>query len=69
MSEMFRHCGDCGEGQLFEQHHAVPGSCPDTPDGECPEWACTGCGAALLTGQVLPLAGARYQAEPHGRVA
>jgi hypothetical protein len=53
---------------LFEQHHEM-GSCPDAPDGECPEWACTGCGAALLAGFVL------YHAEPQllpgvsGRVA
>ncbi|MBO0774976.1 MAG: hypothetical protein J2P34_01570 [Actinobacteria bacterium] len=69
MSEMFRHCGECGEEQLFEQPHAAPGSCPDTPDGECAEWACTGCGAALLAGLVLAPAGARYQARPRGRVA
>ena len=69
MSQAFRPCGECGGDRLFEQHHEVPGSCPDAPDGECPEWACTGCGAALLAGFVL------YQAEPElmaglpGRVA
>jgi len=26
----------------------MAGSCPDAPDGRCPEWMCTGCGAALL---------------------
>ncbi len=69
MSEMFRYCGECGEEQLFEQHHAGPGSCPDAPDGECPEWACTGCGAALLAGFVLYRADTGYQAELRGRVA
>jgi hypothetical protein len=58
MSQMFRPCGDCGGELLFEQHHDRPGSCPDSPDGECPEWICTGCGSGLLTG--LPF----YRAEP-----
>jgi hypothetical protein len=47
---------------LFERMHEAPGSCPDAPDGQCPEWLCTGCGAAELitvppgqaTGAVLP---------------
>jgi hypothetical protein len=62
MDPMFRPCQDCGEEQLFEQMHEAPGSCPDAPDGRCPEWLCTGCGAAELitvppgtaTGAVLP---------------
>jgi hypothetical protein len=58
MSQAFRPCSECGGEQLFEQHHAIPGECPDSPDGECPEWLCTGCGGALLTGFVL------YPAEP-----
>jgi hypothetical protein len=58
MSQAFRPCSECGGEQLFEQHHAIPGECPDSPDGECPEWLCTGCGSALLTGFVL------YPAEP-----
>jgi hypothetical protein len=58
MSQMFRPCGDCGGEQLFEQHHGMPGSCPHSPDGECPEWICTGCGGALLAGPLL------YRAEP-----
>jgi hypothetical protein len=43
---MFRPCADCGGERLFEQPHEVPGSCPDAPDGRCPEWLCTECGAA-----------------------
>ena len=48
MVEMIRFCPDCGWNRLFEQRHAVAGCCPDSPDGCCPEWCCTGCGAALL---------------------
>ena len=58
MSQTLRPCGECGGEQLFDQHHEIPGSCPDSPDGECPEWFCTGCGSALLVGFVL------YPAEP-----
>jgi hypothetical protein len=45
MSPMFRPCEDCGAERLFEQPHELPGSCPDSPDGLCPEWLCTECGA------------------------
>ena len=54
MGPMFRPCQDCGGEQLFEQSHIIPGSCPDEPDGMCPEWSCTACGAATLV-LVLPL--------------
>jgi hypothetical protein len=50
MVEKTRHCPDCGRDRLFEQHHQVAGGCPDSPDGWCPEWLCTQCGAALLVG-------------------
>jgi hypothetical protein len=49
MGPIFRPCQDCGGEQLFEQMHETPGSCPDAPDGQCPEWLCTGCGAAELS--------------------
>jgi hypothetical protein len=52
MGPMFRPCQDCGGEQLFEQPHA-PGSCPDAPDGMCPEWSCTECDTARLV-LVLP---------------
>jgi hypothetical protein len=58
MSQTFRQCSDCGGERPFAQHHDIPGSCPDSPDGECPEWFCLGCGAAVLTDFVL------YRAEP-----
>jgi hypothetical protein len=47
----FRYCADCGDEQAFEQIHATDRS--DVP-GECPEWACTACGAALIVGMLLP---------------
>jgi hypothetical protein len=48
MAQVIRHCPDCGWDRPFEQHHAAAGNCPDAPGGDCPEWSCTGCGAALL---------------------
>jgi hypothetical protein len=65
MGPTTRHCHDCGQDQPFGQPHE--GICPDTPDGECPEWACTGCGAAQITGVWSWSAGLTEQ--PPGRVA
>jgi hypothetical protein len=48
----YRYCRDCGGERPFEQFHA--GDCPDVPDGECPEWGCASCGAALIIGLVVP---------------
>jgi hypothetical protein len=62
-----RYCHDCGRDQAFDQPHEGMESCPDSPDGECPEWVCTGCGAALVTGVYFLLAGARDL--PPGRAA
>jgi hypothetical protein len=45
-----RYCPGCGWDRPFEQHHAAEGSCPDSPDGWCPEWLCTDCGAAMIIG-------------------
>jgi hypothetical protein len=50
MGQMSRHCRECGLDQLFDQPHDGQECCPDVPDGDCLEWACTGCGAALLIG-------------------
>jgi hypothetical protein len=69
MSQQFRHCPECGEDRLFDQHHADPGSCPDSPDGCCPEWACTACGAALLAGFVLYRVAADQVSDLSGQVA
>jgi hypothetical protein len=54
MTHLTRYCTGCSDERLFEQFHAEPGGCPDTRDGDCPEWACTACGGALLID--LPLA-------------
>jgi hypothetical protein len=67
MTEMILYCPDCCLDTLFEQHHPDVGSCPDSPDGYCPEWCCTPCGAALLTG--FTPAFADLPAEPVRRVA
>jgi hypothetical protein len=48
MTQVIRHCPDCDWDRFFEQHHATAGNCPDSPDGDCPEWYCTDCGAAVL---------------------
>jgi hypothetical protein len=55
MTHLTRYCTGCSEERDFEQFHADPGSCPDVRDGDCPEWACTVCGDALLIG--LPAGG------------
>jgi hypothetical protein len=52
IAQMVRYCPDCRSDEPFEQYHAAAGGCPDSPDGECPEWSCTACGAALLIGFV-----------------
>ncbi|HLQ55308.1 MAG TPA: hypothetical protein VK162_13695 [Streptosporangiaceae bacterium] len=52
MAQMVRHCPDCGSDRPFEQYHAESYGCPDSPDGQCPEWSCTACGAALFIGFV-----------------
>ena len=33
MVETIRYCPDCGRERLFEQPHAIAGTCPDAPDG------------------------------------
>ena len=69
LSLVTRDCPECRGDRLFEQPHGIGGSCPDTPDGECPEWACTECGTALLAGFPLPQAAPpRWQPQPE-RVA
>ncbi len=68
MMQIIRYCGDCGEEHPFEQPHGRPGQCPDSPDGECAEWLCTACGAALLISVVIAMPPA-VTAEPRRRVA
>ena len=62
MNEMIRHCPDCGGERPFEQHHAGPRGCPDSPDAYCHEWSCTACGTGLLIGFIL----SRLQGEAFG---
>jgi len=69
MGPTFRLCQDCGRELLFEQPHSAPGSCPDTPDGLCPEWSCTQCGAALLVMTLPWPSGPAAVADMVGRVA
>lgn len=63
MTDEFRHCPTCGSQCEFVQVHPRLGRCPDGAGGGCPEWFCTGCGAALLIG-VLPPASQPSVAAP-----
>ncbi len=66
--QVIRHCPDCGWDRLIERYHAA-GSCPDALDGDCPEWWCTDCGAALLIGFDSNLPDAAEALELRARVA
>jgi hypothetical protein len=50
MTHESRYCTGCGEERPFGQLHAEVASCPDVPDGDCPEWGCPVCGEALFIG-------------------
>jgi hypothetical protein len=64
MTEIIRHCPDCGWDRPFAQYHGAPGRCPDVPNGYCPEWFCLICGTTVMLGGVLvPL---ERQPEPVG---
>jgi hypothetical protein len=67
MGLMTRHCRECGRDQVFDQPHGELRSCPDVPGADCLEWACTDCGAALLT--VIPGLIADVPRQWAGRVA
>jgi hypothetical protein len=69
MTEIIRHCPDCGRGRLFAQHHGLDGCCPDSADECCPEWYCVDCGATLVIGAIPATVGASVVADPHDRVA
>ena len=69
MIQTIRQCPDCASDRLFEQHHAPAGSCPDSQDGNCREWFCTDCGAALLIGLGFGLRHAVTALEKRDRVA
>jgi hypothetical protein len=69
MSEMIRHCPDCGGERPFEQYHAGPRGCPDSPDAYCHEWSCTACGTGLLIGFIPFMYEPAGTTDPHVRVA
>jgi hypothetical protein len=48
MTQPLGNCPGCGGDEPFEQVHAED-RCPDT-GGECPEWACSACGAGVFMG-------------------
>ena len=55
MTQPLGSCPACSGDEPFEQVH--PGMhagerCPDV-DGECPEWACPGCGTGVFMGTVI----------------
>jgi hypothetical protein len=54
MSQPLGNCPGCGGDEPFEQIH--PADCPDIPGGECPEWACVACGAAVIMGTTQVMA-------------
>ncbi|MCM3925536.1 hypothetical protein ND748_28190, partial [Frankia sp. AiPs1] len=53
-------CAECGDERPFEQP-----PCADGHGSDCPEWACTECGVALLVGPALLAA----PVPPGGQVA
>jgi hypothetical protein len=69
MGSMTHSCPECGGERLFEQVHIEAGDCPDSPDGHCPEWSCTECGAALLAGFLSYGAVVEPVLHVHGKVA
>jgi hypothetical protein len=50
MTQPLGNCPGCGADEPFEQVHGDV--CPDVV-GECPEWACTACGAGVIMGMVF----------------
>jgi hypothetical protein len=54
MTQPLGNCPCCAGDEPFEQVHRGLGAddqCPDV-DGECPEWMCTACGAAVIMGTI-----------------
>jgi hypothetical protein len=67
MTQPLGNCPGCGADEPFEQVHGL-GACPDAV-GECPEWACTGCGAGVIMGTVIIIPDAEIAAEQSARAA
>ncbi len=62
MTRPLGNCPGCGGDEPFEQVH-VNGECPDT-DGDCPEWACSACGAGVFMGGARVSMGVMTDAAP-----
>lgn len=60
---LLHHCSSCGTERPFEQP-----PCFDGHGADCPEWACTDCGEALLLG-LPPVDAWRYDDLPIDDVA
>ncbi len=45
----YRWCAECGDERAFDQP-----PCLDGHAGECPEWCCVECGAAVVIGGLVP---------------
>jgi hypothetical protein len=69
MTEIIRHCPDCGWDRPFAQHHAAPGNCPDVASGYCPEWFCLICGTTVILGGGLAALPRPHQVGIRTRVA
>ncbi len=46
------HCPSCDDVRAFVQPPCAEGHTDD--GGDCPEWACTDCGTAVVTEDVRP---------------
>jgi len=60
LSEPIMQCPTCARPRPFEQP-----PCADGHDLDCPEWACTECGTAVLLGGTPGLAVPLRTAERH----
>jgi hypothetical protein len=69
MTEIIRHCPDCGRDRPYAQQHATVGRCPDASDGQCPEWFCLACGTAVILGDMPACSELALAASPRDRVA
>ena len=66
MTQLPGNCPGCGGDEPFEQLHRA-GELPGCPGGECPEWGCTVCGAAVFIGLPVREHVSRSAARPRNR--
>jgi len=69
MTEIIRHCPDCGRDRSITQHHGVAGRCPDSADRCCPEWYCVTCGAGMVIGEIPTVLKSAFSVGIRDRVA